>query len=106
MDFPDLDRFVEELRTNQYDIVGITAITPNELKVKKMCELVREYQPRATIVVGGHIANVPGLRGRVDADHVVRGEGVEWFRRFLGEDADRPIRHRPSSPASAPATWA
>ena len=32
------------------------------LKVKKMCELIRQYQPDATIVVGGHIANMPDLR--------------------------------------------
>jgi radical SAM superfamily enzyme YgiQ (UPF0313 family) len=58
-----------------------------------MCELVRRYQPDATIVVGGHIANVPDLHERIDADEIVKGEGVRWFRSFLGEDADRPIRH-------------
>ncbi len=56
-----------------------------------MCELIRQYQPNATIVIGGHIANVPDLHERIDADHIVRGEGVRWFRRFLGEDA-RPTR--------------
>ena len=29
----------------------------------------------------------------VACDHVVRGEGVRWFRRFLGEDENRPLRH-------------
>ena len=24
---------------------------------------------------------------------MVRGEGVRWFRRFLGEDENKPIRH-------------
>ena len=93
LDFPELDRFVEELRNNQYDIVGITSIVPNIFKVKKMCELVRQYQPNAKIVVGGHLANVPELLDTVDADHAVKGEGVAWFRRYLGEKADRPIRH-------------
>ena len=59
-----------------YDVVGISAIVPNVGKVKLMCELVRRHQPQATIVVGGHIANRPGLRDVVDADHIVRGEGV------------------------------
>ena len=36
---------------------------------------------------------MPDLIERVDADHVVRGEGVRWFRRFLGEDENRPLRH-------------
>ncbi len=93
LDFPTLDRFVEELRGVEYDVVGIGSITINVLKVAKMCELVRRYQPRATIVVGGHVANIPDLEHRIDADHVVRGEGVTWFREFLGEDPDLPFRH-------------
>jgi radical SAM superfamily enzyme YgiQ (UPF0313 family) len=93
LDFPTLDRFVEEIRTKQYDVVGITSIMSNVLKVKKMCELVRRYLPGAKIVVGGHIANVSDLHQRIDADYIVRGEGVAWFRRFLGEQEDQPIRH-------------
>ena len=93
LDFPVLERFIEEIRDHDYDIVGITAITPNVLKVKKMCELIRQYLPNATIVVGGHAANIPDLHDRVDADHCVKGEGVRWFRGLLGEDQDRPIRH-------------
>ena len=93
LDFPTLDRFVEEIRTKQYDVVGITSIIPNTLKVKKMCELIRQYQPGAKIVVGGHLANVPDLARRIDVDFVVKGEGVAWFRRYLGESSERPIRH-------------
>ena len=93
LDFPSLERFVEELRSEHWDVVGISSIQPNVGKVKAMCELVRRHCPGATIVVGGHVANLPGLRERVGADHVVRGEGVRWFRRFLGEPEDRPIRH-------------
>ena len=93
LDFPTLDRFIEEIRTHRYDVVGISSIIPNQFKVKKMCELIRRYLPSATIVVGGHIANVSDLSERIDADHVVRGEGVRWFRRFLGEDANQPLRH-------------
>jgi len=93
LDFPDLERFTAEIITNEYDVVGISAIIPNLEKVRKMCQLVREHLPAATIVVGGHVANVPDLDERIDADHIVRGEGVRWMRRFLGEDEDRPIRH-------------
>jgi len=93
LDFPTLERFIEEIRANQYDIVGISSIMVNVLKVKKMCELVRHYLPRAVIVIGGHISNLPDLAKMIDADHIVKGEGVRWFRHFLGEDADRPIQH-------------
>ena len=93
LDFPTLDRFIEELRTAPYDVVGITSIMSNQLKVRKMCELVRQLPAAATIVVGGHIANIPDLDERIDADYVVKGEGVRWFRQFLGEDEEQPIRH-------------
>jgi radical SAM superfamily enzyme YgiQ (UPF0313 family) len=93
LDFPTLERFEEEIRTVPYDVVGISAILPNVGKVKRMCEMVRRHQPGATIVVGGHVANRPGLRDLIDADHVVAGEGVAWFREFLGEDVAAPVRH-------------
>jgi len=93
LDYPDLGRFVSELRTREYDIIGISAIQPNLKKVEKMCLLIREHQPAATIVVGGHISNMGDLDKRFDADIVVRGEGVRWFRKFLDEDPNQPINH-------------
>lgn len=93
LDFPSLERFVEEIRCVPYDVVGISSIRPNIGKVAKMCGLVREHLPKATLVVGGHIANEPALGRRIDCDHVVRGEGVRWFRSYLGEDVARPLRH-------------
>lgn len=93
LDFPTLDRFIEELKSTSYDIIGIGSITINVLKVKKMCELVRQYQPNATVVVGGHVANLPDLHERVDADEIVKGEGVRWFREYLGEDTTQPLIH-------------
>src|SRR5262245_46192605 len=76
LDFPTLPRFEQEVRTVDYDVVGIGSIIPNVDKVAAMCRLVRAHQPRARIVVGGHVANLPGLARRVDADEVVTGEGV------------------------------
>ncbi|MDH4318243.1 MAG: cobalamin-dependent protein, partial [Desulfobulbaceae bacterium] len=93
LDFPDLDRFITELRAERYDIIGISAIIPNVGKVKKMCELIRRHQPGATIVVGGHVANLPDLAERISADHIVMGDGVKWFRKFLGQDDNAPIKH-------------
>ena len=99
LDFPTLERFIQEITKNQYDIVGISAVMPNEGKVRKMCQVIREHLPQATLVVGGHIANYPGLEDRIDADYIAKGEGVRWMRRFLGEDEDQPIRH-PFVPAT------
>ena len=93
LDFPSQERFIEEIKTQPYDIIGISSIIPNVLKVRRMCRLIRKHQSQATIVIGGHIANVPELGKWVDADHIVQGEGVRWMRRFLGEDESQPIRH-------------
>jgi hypothetical protein len=93
LDFPTLERFIEELKTESYDIVAISAIPPNFLKAREMCRLIREIQPNAKIIVGGHISGMPRIEERLNADFVVRGEGVRWFRGFLGEDVNAPIRH-------------
>jgi hypothetical protein len=93
LDFPTEARFVQELQANRYDIVGISSIMTNLLKVRRMCKLIRKHQPDATIVVGGHIANLSVLPKYADLDYVVRGDGVRWMRKFLGEDEHQPIRH-------------
>ncbi|HLO26867.1 MAG TPA: cobalamin-dependent protein, partial [Geobacteraceae bacterium] len=93
LDFPTLERFEEEIRQESYDVVGISGIIANIGKVAKMCALIRRHQPRATIVVGGHIANKEGLEQLIDADLIVRGEGIRWFRRFLGQDDQAPVKH-------------
>jgi radical SAM superfamily enzyme YgiQ (UPF0313 family) len=93
LDFPTLERFEEEIRQKIYDVIGISGIIANVGKVAKMCELIRRHQPGATIVVGGHIANKGGLEQLIDADLIVRGEGIRWFQRYLGQDDRAPIKH-------------
>src|SRR5579859_649253 len=93
LDFPTREAFARELKTNHYDIVGISSIIVNVRKVREMCRMARELSPGSVIVVGGHIAAIPGLDTVIDADHIVRGEGISWMRRYLGEDEHAPIRH-------------
>jgi hypothetical protein len=93
VDFPTLEGFTDEISKNSYDVIGIGAIVPNIDKVRKMCELIRRYQPAAAIVIGGHISNKEGIETIVDADHIVRGEGVRWFQRFLSQDDRASIKH-------------
>jgi len=93
LDFPTREAFAEALTENRYDIVGISAIIVNVGKVREMCRMVRELSPSSTIVIGGHVAAIPGIEQMIDADHIVRGDGISWMRRFLGEDATAPIRH-------------
>lgn len=93
LDFPTRDAFAQELKSQQYDIVGISSIIVNVGKVREMCRMVRELSPNSEIVVGGHVAAIPGIEQMIDADHIVRGEGVSWMRRHLGEDEAAPLKH-------------
>ena len=93
LDFPTRETFARELMTNQYDIVGISSIVVNVGKVREMCRMVRQLSPQSVVVVGGHVAAIPGLERIIDADHIVRGEGISWMRRYLGENEDALIRH-------------
>ena len=93
LDFPTLESFTAHISQESYDVVGISGIIANVGKVTKMCELIRRFQPGATIVIGGHIANKEGLDQLVDADLIVRGEGIRWFQRYLGQDDQQPIKH-------------
>jgi radical SAM superfamily enzyme YgiQ (UPF0313 family) len=99
LDFPTRERFIEELKAHEYDIVGLSGIIVNVGKVREMCRLVREHSPKSTIVVGGHVTAIPGIQHMIDADHIVKGEGVSWFRSFLGEDPTAPVNH-PVIPSS------
>jgi radical SAM superfamily enzyme YgiQ (UPF0313 family) len=93
LDFPTREAFVRELTAHDYDIVGISSIIVNVGKVREMCRVVRELSPQSAIVVGGHVAAIPGIETMIDADHIVRGEGIRWMREYLGENPEAPIRH-------------
>ena len=93
LDFPTKEAFEKELLAHEYDVVGISSIIVNVGKVREMCRIVRRVSPRSQIVIGGHVTAIPGIERIVDADHIVRGDGVAWMRTYLGEDPNAPIRH-------------
>ncbi|HXE73662.1 MAG TPA: cobalamin-dependent protein [Candidatus Nitrosotenuis sp.] len=93
LDFPTQERFRQELVEGRYDVVGISSIIPNWRKVQRMCQMVRQHSPGSQIVVGGHVTSIPDLEQRIDADHIVRGEGIAWMRRYLGQDPAAPVAH-------------
>lgn len=99
LDFPTRERFIAELTAHDYDVVGLTGIIVNVGKVREMCRLVRTHSPRSTVVVGGHVTAIPGIEQMLDADHIVKGEGVAWLRAFLGEEPEHRIAH-PVIPSS------
>ncbi|HYM74398.1 MAG TPA: B12-binding domain-containing radical SAM protein [Candidatus Dormibacteraeota bacterium] len=93
LDFPTQEAFAREITAHRYDVIGITSIIVNVAKVREMCRMIRELSPGSSIVIGGHVAAIPGVETMIDADHIVKGEGVSWMRRYLGEDEHAPIRH-------------
>lgn len=98
LDFPSQKRFIKEIKKG-YDYIGISFITPNFLKAKKMAELVRKHAPDSQIVLGGHGTAIPEIDKLIPNDHICRGEGVQFFRNLLGEEIRRPISH-PVVPSS------
>jgi len=92
LDFAEKKRFIHELKKG-YDIVGISFITPNFLKAREMARMCRIHSPGSTIILGGHGAAIEGVENLIDCDHVVKGEGIRWLRRFLGQDPDSPFVH-------------
>ena len=93
MDFPTRESFARELTEHHYDIVGISSIVVNVGKAREMCRMVRQLSPGTTVIVGGHIAAIPDVEQMLDADHIVKGDGIAWMRQYLGEEVEAPIRH-------------
>jgi hypothetical protein len=93
LDFPTREAFENELLAHEYDVVGISSIIVNVGKVAEMCRIVRRVSPRSAIVIGGHVSAIPGIEEMVDADHIVRGDGIAWMRQYLGENPAAPIKH-------------
>lgn len=93
LDFPSRESFARELESGEYDIIGISSIIVNVGKVQEMCRIIRETSPGVTIVVGGHIAAIPDIENMIDADHIVKGDGIAWMREYLGEDKNTPLKH-------------
>ncbi len=92
LDFPTIKCFIKEIKKG-YDYIGISFITPNFLKAKKMCELVRRYSPKTKIILGGHGTRIPDIEKLIDCDFVAHGEGIRWLREFFNEKVDAPIKH-------------
>jgi radical SAM superfamily enzyme YgiQ (UPF0313 family) len=92
LDFPTMNRFIREIKKG-YDYVGISFITPNFAKTRKMAELIRKHSPRTKIILGGHGTQIPDIETLIDCDYVARGEGVRWLRKLFNENVDAPIKH-------------
>lgn len=96
LDHPTMENWIEEV-SQGYDYVGISALTPNLESVMEMCRMVRKYSPESEIILGGFVAQsvaayYPEAEWKKLVDHVVLGDGVQWFREHIGDDVNAPVR--------------
>jgi len=90
LDVPEWTEFVRELE-NGYTHVGIAFIIPNVLKVHRMATYIREHHPDVKIILGGAGTVLPNVENLVPHDEICSGEGVEWMRRYLGDDPNDEV---------------
>jgi len=86
-DFPSAEELKAELKKG-YEFFGISFMTCDILKAKKMVEIAREVSPRTKIVLGGYGTQTPGVEN-LGADYICeRGDGVAFMRNLLGQEDD------------------
>ncbi len=91
LQYPTMEQFKKELKKG-YDFVGISFVIATYGKMEKMCQLVREVSPESQIVLGGYGTMLPECDAL--ADHVCRGEGVDFMRTLLNEyHNEEPKQH-------------
>jgi radical SAM superfamily enzyme YgiQ (UPF0313 family) len=96
LDHPTMENWIDEVKKG-YDYVGISSLTPNIESVMEMCRMARKHSPNSKVILGSFAAQSFGAYYPEDewkklVDHVVLGDGVRWFREFLGDDVNAPVR--------------
>jgi radical SAM superfamily enzyme YgiQ (UPF0313 family) len=81
--YPTKRTFIKELKKG-YDYVGISFVICTFPKALELCKLVRTYSPQSKIVLGGYGTVLKECDSF--ADYVCREEGVNFFKRLLGEE--------------------
>jgi radical SAM superfamily enzyme YgiQ (UPF0313 family) len=93
LQYPSKEEFIRELKKG-YDYVGVSFMMALFHKMKESVELIRRYSPQSQIVLGGYGALLEDDVLKPYGDHVCREEGVEFFRRLLGEaPLPKPYHH-------------
>jgi haloalkane dehalogenase len=99
--YPSEQEFIREIRSQQYNIIGINFVVATFHKVRRLATLIRRYSPNAKIVLGGYGTVLPDKELSPHADFICREEGINYMRRILGEPIDGDIRH-PYAPIESP----
>ena len=106
LDFPTLDRFVEEIRNRAVRSRGDQQHHDERAEGQADVRVGPAAPARGRDRGRGHMANIPDLQERVDADWIVRGEGVRVVSP-LPRRRPEPSDPAPcdAHPGSAHAAW-
>jgi hypothetical protein len=99
--YPSEREFLREIRSKNYDYIGINFVVATFHKLRRMTYLIRKYSPRSKIVLGGYGTVLPDHELNPFGEFICREEGIGFMRRLLGEKHDRPIQH-PYAPIESP----
>ena len=96
LEYPRWEDFTREVDKG-YPVVGISAYPPHLDRVMEMCSYVRQHSPASKIMLGSYAgmafsAAYDKQTQKKYVDYIVKGEGVRFLRRYLGEGTDRPVR--------------
>jgi radical SAM superfamily enzyme YgiQ (UPF0313 family) len=90
--YPSRRELVRELKSRDYDYIGINFVVSTYHKLIKMVPLIRRHAPRAKIVLGGYGTVLPDDMLTPYSDRICREEGIGFMRRLLGEN-DHALKH-------------
>ena len=99
--YPSEQEFLREIRSRNYDYIGINFVVATFHKLRRTADLIRKYSPRSKIVLGGYGTVLPDDELAPFGNFICREEGIGFMRRLLGENPERPIRH-PYAPIQSP----
>ena len=98
LEYPRWNHFTKEVDKG-YDYIGISCFPVHLDTVLKMCTYIRQNSPDTKILIGSYGAQA--FKAKYDeetqkkyVDYAVKGEGVNFLRKLLGEDTNRPIEQK------------
>ncbi|NLO91228.1 MAG: hypothetical protein GX410_04465 [Elusimicrobia bacterium] len=83
--YPSKDELIRELKTGDYDYVGISFILATFHHMKEAVKIIREHSPKSRIILGGYGTVLPDSELAPYGDYICREEGVGFTRRLLGQ---------------------
>ena len=107
LDFPTLDRFIEEIRSRRYDIVGISGILPNLAQGEEDVRVgppAPSRRPRSSWA--GTSPTFPISPSGSTPTTLSGAKGSAGSARSWAKTPSSPSATRKSSPATARARWA